>query len=819
MAQPPPAVPVSARVRKGFLALAANQEKMEAIRHNALISKFFDGSAPSTRNKREQARAQFECFVECSYGLTDLDQVWSNDTFISRTKQFFEGFINMSKGKFEAKIKASTLWSYKHALYWWSSVLVNDFNLLWQKWHEECAVREKNNLSDGELVLIFRYIMEQRYGIANLKQHWAAMLLVWLTAARPGSITVAAGYQKGASLDVPDKVRAVNETLRWSDVEFLHMKGGIAVRVTFRYHKGYRDPNKEKATADAWRTFLFLPSQGERLEFDLPIVLFGIAYKRGLFTQSLKTILDQKPSEAFLRKNPDVDHQAVFVAANQAGFLDPTEPMRINALNPKLQQLCAAVGLLERNTYYSICRTAIIKVRREHGTEAAKDIAFHKPSANSLFFYDNVGFGDIDMQQFRLGGPEGLTREEVRHYFSQANLARWDPTQEDEELSFKQLLDQQVKELLPKQEEFISNELQLKKLYEQIGNMLEEMQKNGKIPDTEKIPIGFSAKSGTKYKALLRKYQLSESIKNVEDHLANRKRLYRSVRLKLRKQISQEMHKEHIAIIAESRAQSARKLAPSGYEPQQVRDVEVTGLVQPAEEAIFQDGSAETVLSEDDDDDGVDEEVLEDQNIGSREEPECWIDLKQVVYLQIGGGQRDESWQPSAETLKARREFLTQWINKTDSVVPQSNLVCPRCQIDPTMGTAAKEKKYNLYRLNTHMRGATHTREAQFRRALKQDGKDNTSIIVCPVCKALVKGVRNFIKHLREFHEEVFWEDIDEEHVDGGEDVTDFEGFSDPRADEQDEEGDEEEREVMTDFEGVSSPLPAYIGKGKARAK
>jgi hypothetical protein len=52
--------------------------------------------------------------------------------------------------------------------------------------------------------------------------------------------------------------------------------------------------------------------------------------------------------------------------------------MLIQALNPKLQQLCLAIGLLERNTYYSLRRTAIIEVRRQHGTEHARQIAFHR---------------------------------------------------------------------------------------------------------------------------------------------------------------------------------------------------------------------------------------------------------------------------------------------------------------------------------------------------------------------------------------------------------------------------------------------------------
>lgn len=104
---------------------------------------------------------------------------------------------------------------YKHSIYWWAAVLVEDFHLLWQKWHTEVArhihqlsVQEslstrswkKNNLSDCELVLIFDYICNQRYGLDNLKQHWAALLLVWLTAVRPASFTVGQGYAKGEPL-------------------------------------------------------------------------------------------------------------------------------------------------------------------------------------------------------------------------------------------------------------------------------------------------------------------------------------------------------------------------------------------------------------------------------------------------------------------------------------------------------------------------------------------------------------------------------------------------------------------------------------------
>jgi menaquinone-dependent protoporphyrinogen IX oxidase len=312
------------------------------------------------------------------------------------------------------------------------------------------------------------------------------------------------------------------------------------------------------------------------------------------------------------------------VAADQAGRLNPTKPMHIHALNPKLQQLCTGVGLIERNTYYSLRRTAIIEVRRKHGTEQAKDIAFHVASANSLFFYDNVSFGDVDMQQFRLGGPESMSREEVQKYFSQANLARWQPA-EDDELTFKEALEQAVKEQLPIQDGYITQELELKQLYDEVSNKLGELQMTGDIPDTEKIPTGHSAKDGATYKALSYQYELHDLTKKIEEQLATRKKVFRSIRLQLRKSITQDLRKKHRAVLAESQKQARRKLSTGGsYEPQPVRDVQVTGLRQFTVEAALLDEDPEADFSSEDDVEGVDEEVLEQQNITSREEPECW---------------------------------------------------------------------------------------------------------------------------------------------------------------------------------------------------
>jgi hypothetical protein len=147
--------------------------------------------------------------------VTETEDIWNSATVILRTKEFLGAMAELSTGLLEDKVKAGSLWQLKHGLYWWASVLMPDFNVIWQKWHEEVSrhihyiavkynlgttAHAKNNLSDAELALIFRFIMEQDYGVANLKQHWAAMLLAWVTGARPGSFTVSQGYHKGASL-------------------------------------------------------------------------------------------------------------------------------------------------------------------------------------------------------------------------------------------------------------------------------------------------------------------------------------------------------------------------------------------------------------------------------------------------------------------------------------------------------------------------------------------------------------------------------------------------------------------------------------------
>jgi hypothetical protein len=89
------------------------------------------------------------------------------------------------------------------------------------------------------------------------------------------------------------------------------MESGIAVRVTFRFRKGYWNPHAEKAAKGAWRTFTMLPTKGERYEFDLSLILFGIAVNRGLFVENLEEIMKNPTNERTIHMVPEVARQAV----------------------------------------------------------------------------------------------------------------------------------------------------------------------------------------------------------------------------------------------------------------------------------------------------------------------------------------------------------------------------------------------------------------------------------------------------------------------------------------------------------------------------
>jgi hypothetical protein len=117
----------------------------------------------------------------------------------------------------------------------------------------------------------------------------------------------------------------------WYDLKFVRMEIGIAVRIKFRFHKGYRNPHKEKQAVDASRTFTLLPTRGERFEFDLSLILFALAYERGLFVGTLEEVLagDEEEIPVVSRVNQQPVCQPCYsprTTDNPRSLSHPTKP-------------------------------------------------------------------------------------------------------------------------------------------------------------------------------------------------------------------------------------------------------------------------------------------------------------------------------------------------------------------------------------------------------------------------------------------------------------------------------------------------------------
>jgi hypothetical protein len=232
--------------------------------------------------------------------VSEIPDIWNSTTITDRTKQFLGGMAVTSTGLFQRKIKATSLWLAKHCIYWWAVRFIPDFSTVYHEWHARTVAHvhyiaikeglstdfhEKNNLTDTELSLFYQHVMLLQYGVDNAKQHFTAMLLAWTTSARPGTFTVAKGYEKGAEMGVPGRVRKDSQTLYWKDIVFRrHVDRTIWVVVTLRYHKGYRNPHTETNIVDSSRNFTFVPTTGTRYEYDLALLLLGLGWNRGLFS-------------------------------------------------------------------------------------------------------------------------------------------------------------------------------------------------------------------------------------------------------------------------------------------------------------------------------------------------------------------------------------------------------------------------------------------------------------------------------------------------------------------------------------------------------
>jgi hypothetical protein len=489
----------------------------------------------------------------------------------------------------------------------------------------EKASRPKNNLSDGELAMIFQYVIQLKQGVDNSKQHYMAMLFAWTTAARPGAFTVTRGYEKGAPTGVQGVVFPENQTLFWRDVDFVRFPDGIGARVTLRYHKGYRNPYAEKALPDYRRTFTFLPTHGTRYEFDLALIMFGIAINRRAFEDSLEHILAVPwDMQKIVPMKNEVRNQAVFVLSNQAGALEVDTPMRDSSLNPKLRAMCESVGLFEYNTYYSFRRTAIIETRRLHGTEAAKNLAMHRQHADTISAYDQVGLGDLDMTAYQLGETAAMDRSEIRKFFSQSATAIHAQGASAYTTTPKEALDARVKKRLPSDSEYVEVELQLKDIYDRMEVSFQNLKNDGVMPLLEFVPpLSYGHWAG-KFTELALQYELTELSSELDALLAQRKAVHKKIRQRIRKEEKAAIVNEQVAT-EKANVQKAQQLLPGPGVPFKAAFLQDT----PTGTSQIQDASRNVLQGLDDNDDdeggynedemGVDNAVLEEQDDGIEE--------------------------------------------------------------------------------------------------------------------------------------------------------------------------------------------------------
>jgi hypothetical protein len=166
-----------------------------------------------------------------------------------------------------------------------------------------------------------------------------------------------------------------------------------------------------------------------------------------------------------------------------------------------------------------------------------------------------------------------------------------------------------VNDQLHEHTDYISKELDIGQTYDEIRAELQQLQMAGKIPGTEKIPIGHSTKDSTVYEALVDRYKLQDLSKGIGEQLVSRNCPLRAIRARLRNPVLEGLRKNHRAILhgkgSQVHEQASQRIAQSVADDLSTRDdfdVEASG----------------------EDTDEVDEDILDQYMIDSREEPECW---------------------------------------------------------------------------------------------------------------------------------------------------------------------------------------------------
>lgn len=423
----PPRAPTSSiRKKQWATGYASRTDLLQKIADMKKVAKFYDPAAARTRERRLAILRDFEELAEEHMGMAS-GEVWKSDTITDTQMQYLAGIAAMAKGVHNDKVEIGTLYETRDAFYWWNALMIDNFGIVYHKWHvsltkwiHQVATEfklstgswKKNSLTDAELSILFRVVMDSTIDADNMKQHYVAWCLSWITSVRPSSITVSPGYSATDTLPNGD-LRGVDGTLRWSDIEWFKDAGRICFRLTVRFIKGSQDPYAE-GYVDATRTFLFIPMKS-RMELDLTLILLGIAVNRGLF--SLDYAINT--TDVFFKElNPEVLKQAVLVSADEKGNIAQESPMHEDDLDTKLRQVCAVAGLPYHGTMYSFRRTALPEASSYHGQEGANDLAGHTETSEVLRkHYGMVSIGGVDIQGYQVGlsnTPEDEITEKPR---------------------------------------------------------------------------------------------------------------------------------------------------------------------------------------------------------------------------------------------------------------------------------------------------------------------------------------------------------------------------------------------------------------------
>lgn len=287
---------------------ALSDDQKENLKATSARSRFCDHQSPGTIARRKQARSNYSQYCQTIYEINDEETMYRSETLIGYVCGFLECTAMVSEGRLSDKVEAShiqiphqieantsqarSLWQLKSALQFWIDTYTHNFRSIETDYHSRVSghihmvaveqglltrSRERNELGELELGLMYARVMTLQESVLQTKQHYIAWVVAYITAARPGSITVSQGYQQGAprggamSDSIPTRTEA--HTPQWSDVKFERFEQNYSCLVTFRFNKGHQDPHRQ-SSRDGSREFFFAPKQ-ERLHLDISALLFA----------------------------------------------------------------------------------------------------------------------------------------------------------------------------------------------------------------------------------------------------------------------------------------------------------------------------------------------------------------------------------------------------------------------------------------------------------------------------------------------------------------------------------------------------------------